>query len=215
MLNDDELGIALSEELRALVIEVEPSQRLVDRVGQIGESRSYTLGLARRRRPRDRMAAAMSIPITVLVAALIFLLGGSEVTPSFAVVEKRDGDVFVTINDLSGVVGANARLRQLGVQAVVVPMTVGCPDQPDLTYLGVDTQAVRLTRTLPANTRILLAARQLGPNKVEMAFGRVRGTPPSCVSVEGAGSGLSGWSGVDRAQTNSAAARNRSERRGR
>jgi hypothetical protein len=130
-----------------------------------------------------------------VVAALIFLLAGSEVTPSFAVVAKPGGEVLVTINDLSGVAGANARLRELGVPAVVVPMTTSCPNRVALTYLGVRDQSVRLTRRpLPPSTTILLAARQIGPNKVEMAFGRVTGTPPSCVSANGTGPGLRGSS---------------------
>lgn len=188
-MNDDELGKVLSDALHALVSDIEPSRKLQERVDRIAESpRPHVSRMSRR-----RLFAILPVPVAAVVATLVLVLGGSEVTPSFAVVAKPDGRVLVTINDLSGVAGANARLRQLHLPAVVVPMTTSCPNHVDLTYLGVRTQSVRLTRRpVPANTTILLAARQIGPHKVEMAFGRVKGTPPACVSAKGTGPGLPG-----------------------
>jgi len=195
-MNDDELGAVLREALHARVRDIEPSSALLGRVDQISASSTARGPHRRRGRFRRRLLAAMPIPVAVTVAAIIVALSGSEVTPSFAVVAKPSGDVLVTINDLSGVAGANARLQALHVDAVVVPMTADCPHQVDVTYLGVHDQSVRLSPvTLPPDTTIVLAARQIGPNKVEMAFGRVTGTPPACVAAQGTGPGLPGWPG--------------------
>lgn len=189
-MNDDELGDVLRDALRAHVRHIQPSRNLIDRVEQIGAAPGPT-----RLSSRRRLLAAIPIPIAAAIAAVIIALGGSEVTPSFAVIAKPGGEVFVTIHDLSGVAGANAELRRLGVPAVVVPMTTNCRSRVALTYLGVRTQSVRLSpSTVPPHTTILLAARQIASNKVEMAFGSVTGTPPTCVSANGTGPGLGAFS---------------------
>ena len=192
-MNDDELGRLLRDRLQARLRNIEPSPELRHSVDRIGQSRIDRIRRAVGRMVRRRLLAVVPIPVAAVIAALIFLLGGSTVTPSFAVVTGPGDAVLVTINDLSGVAGANARLRQLHVPAVVVPMTTNCPNRVSLTYLGVRNQSVRLTRRpLSHGTMILLAARQTGPNKVEMAFGRIIGKPPACVSANGSGPGLPG-----------------------
>src|SRR5215469_604161 len=54
-----------------------------------------------------------------------WLAGGAA--QAFAVTPHPDGTVTVSISDLSGVSGANARLQDLGDRVVVVPVRAGCP----------------------------------------------------------------------------------------
>jgi hypothetical protein len=191
VLNEDELGVALHDALVTLVSTIEPSHTLMKRVlGEPQPVRATWLAHSLRRR-------LIAIPVALvagLVAAILFLTG-SGVTPSFAVTRYSDGSVVITLHDLTGVTGANARLRQLGVRAVVVPITSTCTTKADLTYIGVAEHPGPSTRLIPseipAGTTVLLAASQIGANKIEMAIGRVRGTPPSCVAPGTTGPGIS------------------------
>ena len=47
--------------------------------------------------------------------------------------------------------------------------------------------------TVAAGWTIVLAAEQIGPNKVENAIGRFRGRLPRCVTSRGTGPGLGNW----------------------
>lgn len=189
-MNDDELGEVFRDAMRTRLSEIEPSSKLIERVTQIGEPRLVKASRNLRSVAWRRLWLAIPIPVVGAIVALVLALSASEAPPSFAVVVKP-GAVFVTVNNLSGVAGANARLRELAVPAIVVPMTKTCSAHVELTYLGVRNQTVRLTRRpLPARVRVLLAARQISPSKVEMAFGRVTGTPPKCVSSQATGPGL-------------------------
>jgi hypothetical protein len=191
VLADEELGLALHDALVALVGNVEPSPDLVERVlGDPGPGR-----VSRSLRSGRRWLVAVPVALAGALATTIVFLAGSGVTPSFAVTSFSDGSVEVTIDDLTGVSGANARLHQLGVRAVVVPISPTCTTKTDLTYIGIDEHPAPSTRLIPseipAGTTVVLAASQIGPNKIEMAIGRVTGTPPSCVAPGTVGPGLS------------------------
>jgi hypothetical protein len=192
MLNDDEVDSALREALRDLLHDIEPSDTLVKRVHEIPR-RERKVGRALSRLRQHRILAAVPIPLAaVLTAILVF--GGSDVAPSFAVTTEPDGAVQVTIDDLTGISGANARLRVLGVSAVVVPMRASCTTHIGLSYEGMSEEPAPtisvMPAEIPAGSTIVLAAEQIGPNTVEMAFGQVTGAPPSCVAPSNSGPGL-------------------------
>lgn len=185
MLNDDELGFALRQALGEMLDDIEPSEGLAKRVEEIPTRDRKGWRGALRRQGHRRLLAAVPIPIAAIAAGVI-VFGGSDVAPSFAVTSEPDGGVQVTIDDLTGVSGANARLRALGVRAVIVPMTDDCGTHISLTYEGIAEQpapSIKLMPSeIPAGTTIVLGAQQTGPNSVEMAFGRVTGPPPPCVA---------------------------------
>lgn len=200
MLGNDELGLALHDALVALVGNVEPSPGLVERVlGDPGPGRRE-----RSLRSGRRWLVAIPVALAGAIATTIVFLAGSGVAPSFAVTSQSNGSVEVTIDDLTGVSGANARLRQLGVRAVVVPISPTCSTRADLTYIGIDEHPEPSTRLIPsqipAGTTVVLAATQTGADKIEMAIGRVTGTPPSCVAPGSVGPGLSPSVGQDAPQ---------------
>jgi hypothetical protein len=191
VLTDAELGLALHDALGALVSRIEPSATLIERV--LAEPQPVRAARFARS-GRRRFIAIPTALVAGFVAAIVFLTG-SGVTPSFAVTSYSDGSVVITLDDLTGVTGANARLHQLGVRAVVVPITAGCTTKVDLTYIGISEHPQPKTRLIPSEipvgTTVVLAANQIGANKIEMAIGRVTGTPPSCVAPGSAGPGLS------------------------
>ncbi len=198
MLSDDELGAALGERLREMVRDVIPSADLLARVENVATARGSRSPGALTRRLRARLLIAIPVPVAALIAAAVVILSGSQAAPSYAVTLKPDGSVEVTINEITGVAAANARLHQLGIRTiVVVPMSATCMIHPELSYMGVAKRpapSVHLTPTkLPPDTKIILGAEQIGPNKVEMAFGRVKGRTPVCVSSHGTGPGLGNW----------------------
>jgi hypothetical protein len=191
MLTDDELGRALSNAFAELVGKLEPSPGLVQHVLGEQQRRRVVLPI----RSGRRWFAAIPAGLAAAIAAVVVFLSSSGVAPSFAVTMNSDGSILVTIDDLTGVSGANARLRQLGVPIVVVPITSTCAAKIDLSYAGVNElpkPTIRLIPSgIPAGDTVVLAANQLGPNNFQMAIGRVTGTPPSCAPPGSVGPGVS------------------------
>jgi hypothetical protein len=201
MLNDDELGMALGDAFRMLVSDIEPSRGLLERIdSEIGaDVAARQRGGCRTlsRRLRRRLLVAVPVPIAAVVATVI-VLAGTAAAPSYAVIETPTASVRVSIDDLIGVTKANARLRAAGVDSVVVvPMSATCTTHVDLSRIGTREHPAPKIRVvpspLPANTTVVLGAEQLGPIKIEIAFGRVTGQVPSCLSSKGTGPGLPGW----------------------
>jgi hypothetical protein len=192
MMSDDELGDALRRSLHELVTDVRPSPALQDKVLRLGRRPSRNR-ITLSRRPRA-LAAAFTAVLVVTAVAMI-TLGRSTVTPSFAVTLEPDQSVRVTLYEISGAPGANARLEALGVHAVIVPIRAGCSSHVALSYIGISERPAPMIHLIPSEIRrgttIVLAAKRIGPNHVEMAFGRVFGKPPSCVKP-GSGPGLTG-----------------------
>jgi hypothetical protein len=187
MLSNEQLDDALRSALHELVSEVSPSSSLQDKVSQIGKParRRGSLLLAH---PRVLVGAVAS-GLTIAVAALISLVPGA-VTPSYAVTVNPGRSVRVTLYEITGIGGANARLRALGVRARIVPMTATCKSRLDLAYIGVSakpTATISITLPIPRGSTDILAARQLRGNKFETALGRTNGTPPTCASTKGSG----------------------------
>jgi hypothetical protein len=193
MINDDELGEALRRSLHELVADVNPSRALQDEVLRLGRHPTRNK-IPLFRRPRA-VAATFAAALVAVVLAMI-TLGQSTVTPSFAVTLELNHSVRVTLYELSGARGANARLKALGVHAVIVPIRSSCKTHVALTYLGISEKPAPtihlIPNEIPAGTTIVLAAKRIGTNHVEMAYGRISGRTPSCVKP-GTGPGLAGY----------------------
>ncbi|MDE3132934.1 MAG: hypothetical protein KGL15_02590 [Acidobacteriota bacterium] len=111
---------------------------------------------------------------------------------------RADGSVYVTINKVTGVGPANAQLRRQGIHNfVVVAMSPACRARFGMSYLATTARpapSIGLTsHRLPRGVRVVIAALRIGPDKIEMAFGRTRGPVPACVTSHGTGPGLPGW----------------------
>src|ERR1700753_2366411 len=70
-------------------------------------------------RPPAVLIAATGLGVAGVIAALAFVLGGPPTTAAFAVTRHDDGTVTVSIRRASGIAGANAKLRRLGIRAQV------------------------------------------------------------------------------------------------
>lgn len=196
----DHLAQELRQQLHALVDDVSPSAELVAKVNAIptGHGALGLLGMLRRR-PR-RIAYVLPLPIAAIVAAVVFLLGGSSVTPSYAgaILVLPNGEVRVSISQIVNVASANAELRAHGIHNMVVrPMSASCPEHPSMSYLGgalVPPPRITLTpRTATPGWTIVLAAEKIGPNLIEQAIGRFKDRLPKCISSHGTGPGLGNW----------------------
>jgi hypothetical protein len=138
--------------------------------------------------------AGAAVVAAVFIVVAVVALSGSSASPAFAVTSSPNGGVVVTLDDLTGVAGANAKLSQLGVRARVVPMTASCTNHLSVSYMGIAESPAPTIKLIPSEiaptATIVLAAAQTGPNHVEMAIGKVSGPAPSCVSLSGVGPGL-------------------------
>jgi hypothetical protein len=195
MLNDDQLGAALTKRLRELVRDIEPSPELIDSVNRHIRGSRATGRSKLSRRLRTQLIAVV-VPALAAVITVLILLSGSTVTSSFAVTRTPGGAILVTIREIAGVTGANTRLRDLGVPVTIVPITTDCSSRLDLTYMAIGTEPETTIRIIPAeipaDTTVVLGAEQLSTGKIEMAIGRVTGGPPSCVAPGHTGPGLPG-----------------------
>lgn len=179
----DQLGTVLSERLHARLSHVEPTPAFQARL-----DREFATARVKRAASRKRRwALSASLPITSGAAAAIVLFAASEPAPAFAVSHGTNGTVTITLHDITGVSGANAKLRNFGVNnVVVVPISAHCTTQIAMSYIGTGSPAdspVTLTPgEIPTGTTVVLAAEQTSHGQIEEALGKVSGPAPTCVS---------------------------------
>ncbi len=142
--------------------------------------------------PRGRLAASLAAVAVALVAATLVVTTGTAPSVAYAVTRAADGTVHVSIEDLTGVSGANAQLEKLGVPVRVVPVLAGCqatgervpPPSPPLGTATVHAEAGIAVRPdlIPAGETLVLAARQAG-SAVYLSASFYRGAIPACVAA--------------------------------
>jgi hypothetical protein len=148
---------------------------------------------ARRTVPRPVWLAAGTVGMAGAITAGVVVLGGG--TPAYAVTQNTDGTVTVSINQLSGVAGANDKLHNLGEPVVVVPVRPGCVSITSLPHVTGTHQDIRASvdmtkdgsitvnvRGMPAGETALLATSS-SPRGITFALALVKGPVPSCVSM--------------------------------
>jgi hypothetical protein len=83
------------------------------------------------RRVTARRALLAGGGALAVAGAIAGILVAGSATPAYAVTKNPDGTITLAVYQTSGIAGANARLRQLGdQQVVVVPVEPGCPSPP-------------------------------------------------------------------------------------
>jgi hypothetical protein len=81
-----------------------------------------------------------------VAAAIAGTLVARSPDPAYAVTKNPDGTITLAVYQTSGIAGANARLRQLGdQQVVVVPVEPGCPGPGSLPAPAVPGRGHRIT----------------------------------------------------------------------
>jgi hypothetical protein len=121
---------------------------------------------------------------------------GGSADQAFAVSPHPDGTVTVSIADLSGVTGANAKLLDLGDRVVIVPVRAGCPSMASLPNPAVTPGQISGSVTgskqngtitvdahgIPEGDLMVLAVQQTG-NGIRMAGTLTSPPAPACVSL--------------------------------
>jgi hypothetical protein len=116
---------------------------------------------ARRTRPRLLAGTSIGLAVAGTVAALV--LSAASSPPAFAVSRNSDGTWTVSIQKLTGVHGANAKLAALGIRARLVVVTQGCTVKA-LPPTAV--QAMQLARTVASAPKQQVAVAKLDPTKI-------------------------------------------------
>lgn len=147
-----------------------------------------------RRGARPVWAVAGAVAVAGLTAAGIGLVTGG--TPAYAVSRGADGTVTVSVRKISGVAGANAELRRMGVPVVAVPVRKGCTAQvredrhlPSPVYAtspstSEDQRNATFTlqlEHLPAGDTVVLGTQTLSDGAVVLALTVVIGPAPACL----------------------------------
>ena len=133
------------------------------------------------------------------VTAGVMVLGSAPALAAYSVT-RHDGTVSVTVNNVSGVRGANTALQKLRARVVVVPVKAGCPSIDSLpkaqpgphpaiwVSLRMDSDghrsvSVRIKGTIPAGDTMILAFSGDEQTGSVGAGGIITGPVPSCVSL--------------------------------
>jgi hypothetical protein len=162
--------------------------------------------LAPRGRVRPLALTAGAASVIALGTAMASTLTATTSAPAYAVTENPDGTVSVTIHDIIGITGANAKLAALGVRARALTFGPDCTQQehPGLTHPPAPgTMAVSSSTpdevtfrpsAIPVGDTLVLAAKVADNGRVAVRIGLVLSPAPSCfrvghpISVPGQGS---------------------------
>ena len=149
--------------------------------------------------PRPVWLAAGVVGMAGAITAGVTIAGGGS--PAYAVTDNGDGTVTVSIDQLTGVDGANGALRTKGDRVAVVPVRAGCPSfeslpvatpgpsqhpeivgQASSSSKGGSSNTITIgTRSIPAGDVVLIAAIK-NSNGIGLAMELIKAPAPSCVS---------------------------------
>jgi hypothetical protein len=189
---EDRLWDELVEQHGALLLEPPPTvlQRTPPAAGRMR-------WIPRRRLP----IAALGTAVAGALAALVIGLGGSGGgTPAYAVTSNGDGTITVTIREIVGIEGANAKLAALGVPVRVVPVEPNCqaaggdsaPDRvsPErehtlLSPVGPPSNAsVKIAPgAIPSGDTLVIGAHQLDAGAIALGGSLYKGPGRSCLPL--------------------------------
>jgi hypothetical protein len=146
-----------------------------------------------------------ALAASAAAAAGFVVLGGGS--PAYAVTRNTDGTVTISLHELSGIDGANAKLHSLGLPVAVVPVRAGCAPVGSLaarsqgkitasaTVQGDGSVTVDVKGVPPGETALATFGKDVS-GKIEGSIVLIKGKAPSCVSMPepsggGAGAGTS------------------------
>jgi hypothetical protein len=121
---------------------------------------------SKRQRARPRVLAGTTAGLAAVGTVLALALGATTSSPAFAVARNGDGTVTLTIKQLAGITGANAKLAALGVRARAVPVVAGCAASPVVTGLVARTDGARVPLPSSHAPRVALVSVRIDPSKI-------------------------------------------------
>lgn len=121
--------------------------------------------LRQRRGLQPRLAAPAAATIAAAVALVVLVLGSTGTPPAYAVARQGNGQIKITLREITGVTGLNAKLASMGVRVRAVPVIRGCV--APVHVVGVNHRPLTKTKTLTASSLIAhpLAVRGSTPPK--------------------------------------------------
>jgi len=145
--------------------------------------------------PRRALLAAGAGGLAIAAAVGGLVAGGGS--PAYALTTNPDGTITLAVYQASGIAQANARLRQLGDDVVVVPIRPGCPPlrppalspKGKLVSLGVGRSrdgSITVRGRAPAGD-IIVVGIQTTPNGRATVSQVSSLPPPACISPPAAG----------------------------
>lgn len=138
-----------------------------------------------------RLAAAGTTALAAIGVAIVLVLGATTgATPAYALTQNSDGSITITLNDITkGIPELNARLKQMGINETVIPVTHDCPfSTPVLSGPGPGadlSQTITIspnTPDEPTGVAGYLAAERLPNGKIGLGIGGMKAPLPSCIS---------------------------------
>ena len=160
-------------------------------------------------RSRTRRPLWLATGVAGTAAAVTTAVMALSSAPAMAAysVTQHDGTVSVSVDNASGVAGANAALHMIHARVVVVPVRPGCPSidslprphpapHPAVTVgVGVNEhghRSISVKITIPAGDTLILAFTGSPRSGSVGAGGIITGPVPSCVSLPSAPQGSGG-----------------------
>lgn len=140
------------------------------------------------RRRTLRLAAASSTTLAAVAAAAVLVVGAtSEAAPAYALTHNPNGSITISLNNLTtGISQLNARLKQMGINYTVIPVTQNCSFSTPVLSAGPGSLSETITlgteNMEPAGVDGYLAAEQLSKGSIALGIGGMEAPLPSCIS---------------------------------
>jgi hypothetical protein len=122
--------------------------------------------------------------------ALVVVLATAGAPPAYALTANSNGTYAITINNIAaGIPALNAKLKQLGIDTTVVPVTTTCTAPNDGVGLVGGWPASTLNQTIildqadvPAGSRGVIAVYRSPSGGIDLTIGTTTGGIPSCLN---------------------------------
>jgi hypothetical protein len=145
------------------------------------------------RAPRVAVASAGAGVAAAVALVLVFATTGAP--PAYALTANSNGTYTITINDIAAAIPAlNAKLKRLGIDTTVVPVTTTCTAPNDGVGLVGGWPASTLNQTItldqaniPAGSRGVIAVYQSPSGGIDLTIATKKGSIPSCLNASDAG----------------------------
>ena len=161
-------------------------------------SRLLLQRLSRWARPRRRALGVLSGASAVLAAAIAVIVlafgAATSAPPAYALTRHANGSITITLNELTtGIPALNAKLRELGIDETVIPITADChsPDgsgqlvmHPNPMFEYNDSISTTYTPggpPPPPGFHYVLGAMRLPNGKLLGVIGALKAPIPSCL----------------------------------
>lgn len=140
------------------------------------------------RRRTYRIAAASSAALAVLAAAVVLVVGATTgAPPAYALTHDSDGSITISLRNVTtGIPQLNARLKQMGINYTVIPITQNCSFSTPVISAGSGSLSETITigtkNSEPPGVDGYLAAEQLPNGSIGLAIGGMKAPLPPCFS---------------------------------